>query len=220
MDRRKFLAGSIGWSLAACAGEAFAQSGPLTRIIFPFAAGGSGDMLCRQLAQYLPPAARPQRHRREPYRRRRADRHTGGEGRGPRYHHRLVTTGPTMYCCRWWRTSRASTRAKDFVPSRSWPASNSWSLRPIDRRHGFQAIGGLDQGQSRKASYGVPSSGTIPHFTGCQLEKALGLSMTRVRIAARRRSSPISSAGTFHSPSRRCRTPSRNIAPAASASWR
>src|SRR5262249_7877127 len=31
-----------------------------------------------------------------------------------------------------------------------------------------------------KASYGVPSSGTIPHFTGWQLEKVLGLSMTRV----------------------------------------
>jgi len=26
----------------------------------------------------------------------------------------------------------------------------------------------------------VPSSGTIPHFTGWQLEKALGASMTRV----------------------------------------
>jgi tripartite-type tricarboxylate transporter receptor subunit TctC len=31
-----------------------------------------------------------------------------------------------------------------------------------------------------KASYGVPSSGTIPHFTGWQLEKTLSLSMTRV----------------------------------------
>ena len=39
-----------------------------------------------------------------------------------------------------------------------------------------------------KASYGVPSSGTIPHFTGWQLEKALGLSMTRVTY---RGSAPI-----------------------------
>ena len=31
-----------------------------------------------------------------------------------------------------------------------------------------------------KASYGVPSSGTIPHFTGWQLEQVLKLSMTRV----------------------------------------
>src|SRR3954466_15346511 len=55
MDRRSFLAGCAGLSLALGTGEAFGQSGPLTKIIFPFAAGGSGDMLCRQLAQYLPP---------------------------------------------------------------------------------------------------------------------------------------------------------------------
>ena len=46
MDRRAFLAGCVGLSLAARTGEAFAQSGPLTRIIFPFAAGGSGDCAC------------------------------------------------------------------------------------------------------------------------------------------------------------------------------
>ena len=32
-----------------------AQSGPLTKIIFPFAAGGSGDTLCRLLAQHIGP---------------------------------------------------------------------------------------------------------------------------------------------------------------------
>jgi tripartite-type tricarboxylate transporter receptor subunit TctC len=31
-----------------------------------------------------------------------------------------------------------------------------------------------------KASYGVPSNGTIPHFTGLKLEEALGMKMTRV----------------------------------------
>src|SRR5439155_26165198 len=56
MDRREFIAGSLALSAAARAGDALAQSGPLTRIIFPFAAGGSGDALCRQIAQYLGPA--------------------------------------------------------------------------------------------------------------------------------------------------------------------
>ena len=37
VDRRTFLAGSIGLSLTARAGETFAQSGPLTKIIFPVA---------------------------------------------------------------------------------------------------------------------------------------------------------------------------------------
>ena len=31
-----------------------------------------------------------------------------------------------------------------------------------------------------KATFGVPSNGTIPHFTGSQLEKVLGVAMTRV----------------------------------------
>ena len=53
MDRRNFLAGSIGWSLLAKAGVACAEQGPLTRIICPFAAGGSGDTLCRLLAQQI-----------------------------------------------------------------------------------------------------------------------------------------------------------------------
>ena len=85
MNRREFIAGSLAVvGRGAQAGPAWAQSGPLTRIIFPFAAGGSGDMLCRQFAQYLPAAARPQFHCREPHRRRRADRHSRGEGRSPR----------------------------------------------------------------------------------------------------------------------------------------
>ncbi len=53
MDRRNFIAGCVGLSLAAKAGGALGQSGPLTRIVFPFAAGGGGDSLLRILAQQL-----------------------------------------------------------------------------------------------------------------------------------------------------------------------
>ena len=55
MKRRDFLAGSAACSLAALTGQALAQSGPLTKIIFPFAAGGGGDALCRLLAQHIGP---------------------------------------------------------------------------------------------------------------------------------------------------------------------
>src|SRR2546423_14645442 len=55
MKRRDFLAGSAACSLAALTGQALAQSGPLTKIIFPFAAGGGGDALCRLLAQHMSP---------------------------------------------------------------------------------------------------------------------------------------------------------------------
>src|SRR3954466_2440087 len=97
MDRRAFMAGCVGLSLAARAGDALAQSGPLTRIIFPFAAGGSGDMLCRQLAQYLPGLLD---------RNFIVENRTGGDGligiravkgAGSDGTTILVTTGPTMY---------------------------------------------------------------------------------------------------------------------------
>src|SRR5260370_10273753 len=55
MDRRCFVTGSLASSLLAAGGDAFGQSGPLTRIIFPFAAGGGGDALCRLIAQAVAP---------------------------------------------------------------------------------------------------------------------------------------------------------------------
>src|SRR5260221_10085921 len=55
MKRRDFLSRGTACALAALAGEARAQSGPLTKIIFPFAAGGGGDALCRLLAQHMSP---------------------------------------------------------------------------------------------------------------------------------------------------------------------
>ena len=53
MDRRSFVAGCAGLSLSAIAGEALGEFGPLTKMIFPFAAGGGGDTLCRLLAQQV-----------------------------------------------------------------------------------------------------------------------------------------------------------------------
>ena len=53
MDRRGFMAGCTGLALSVRAGAALAQSGPLTKIVFPFAAGGGGDALCRIVTQAL-----------------------------------------------------------------------------------------------------------------------------------------------------------------------
>src|ERR1700754_1946628 len=116
MNRREFIAGGLALSVTAKAGAARAQSGPLTKIIFPFAAGGSGDMLCRQLAQYLPALID---------RNVIVENRTGGDGligikavKGASADGTsiLVTTGPTMYLLPMVETEPSFDTAKDFVP--------------------------------------------------------------------------------------------------------
>ena len=56
MKRRDFLAGSAATAWAGWTSGALAQSGPITKIVYPFAAGGGGDALCRLVAQHIAPA--------------------------------------------------------------------------------------------------------------------------------------------------------------------
>jgi tripartite-type tricarboxylate transporter receptor subunit TctC len=181
MDRRNFLAGSIGWSLVAGAGNALAQSGPLTKIIFPFAAGGSGDALCRLIAQYLGPALN---------RNVVVESRTGGDGLigirsvkggSPDGATILVTTGPTMYLLPMVEPVPSFDAAKDFVPVSQLVrfefavvASSAIGVA------NFKELVAWLRANPAKATYGVPGSGNIPHFTGWQLEQVLGLSMTKV----------------------------------------
>jgi tripartite-type tricarboxylate transporter receptor subunit TctC len=181
MNRREFVGGGLALSVAANASAASAQSGPLTKIIFPFAAGGSGDMLCRQLAQYLPAALD---------RNFIVENRTGGDGligiravkgAAPDTATILVTTGPTMYLLPMVENEPSFDSAKDFVPVSQlarfeFVVAVSPSIGVTD----FKQLVAWIRANPQKASYGVPSSGTIPHFTGWQLEKALGASMTRV----------------------------------------
>ncbi len=181
MNRREFVGGGFALSVAANASAASAQSGPLTKIVFPFAAGGSGDMLCRQLAQYLPAALD---------RNFIVENRTGGDGligiravkgAAPDTATILVTTGPTMYLLPMVENEPSFDSAKDFVPVSQlarfeFVVAVSPSIGVTD----FKQLVAWIRANPQKASYGVPSSGTIPHFTGWQLEKALGASMTRV----------------------------------------
>src|SRR5882757_3708810 len=116
MDRREFLAGCVGLSLAAGAGDAFGRSGPLTRIVYPFAAGGSGDGLCRTLAQHLAKSLD---------RTVIVENRTGGDGligiksvksAAPDGATILVTTGPTMYLPPMVELEPSFDSARDFVP--------------------------------------------------------------------------------------------------------
>ena len=181
MDRRNFLAGSIAGSLAALAGEAHAQSGPLTKIIFPFAAGGSGDTLCRLLAQHISPLL---------------DRtiivedRNGGDGligikavkgANPDGTTILVTTGPTMFLLPMVETKPTFDRDKDFMPvSLLTRFEFCVAIGPAVDAKDFAGLVAWLEANPSKASFGVPSNGTIPHFAGSRLEQILKIPLTRV----------------------------------------
>ena len=192
MHRRDFMAGALALPVLANGTRAFA-SDPLMKIIFPFAAGGGGDVLCRLVAQEI---AQP------------LDRtvivenRTGADGligiravktAPPDGTMALVTTGPTMYLLPMVETHPSFNTEKDFVPVSllarfdfgivAGPAVNA-DLKQLD----FKQLVAWLKDHPSQAAFGVPSNGTIPHFTGSKLEKLLGISMTRV---AYRGSAPV-----------------------------
>ncbi len=181
MDRRNFMAGCLGLPLVAIADAARAGSGPLTRIIFPFSAGGGGDTLCRILAQDISATLD---------RTIIVENRTGGDGligikavkgANPDGATVLVTTGPTMYLLPMVEAEPSFDTAKDFVPV-SLLARFEFGIvtgPEVDARDFEQFVAWL-KANPDKATFGVPSNGTIPHFTGSQLEKVLGVAMTRV----------------------------------------
>ncbi len=181
MRRRDFIAGCVGLPLLAKAGDAQADSGPLTKIIFPFAAGGGGDTLCRILAQHL-----TQLLGRTVI----VENRTGGDGligiravmsAKPDGATILVTTGPTMYLLPMVETAPSFDTAKDFVPV-SLLARFEFGVvvGPAVEATDFKGFVAWLKAHPDRATFGVPSNGTIPHFTGSRLQDVLGVSMTRV----------------------------------------
>jgi tripartite-type tricarboxylate transporter receptor subunit TctC len=189
VDRRSFMAGCAGLSLSAVAQHALGESGPLTRMIFPFSAGGGGDTLCRLVAQYAGQLLD---------RTIIVENRTGGDGligikwvknANPDGTSLLVTTGPTMYLLPMVESEPSFDLNKDFVPV-SLLARFEFGVvtgAAVDTRDFKQFVAWLKANPS-KATFGVPSNGTIPHFTGSKLEQVLGIPMTRV---AYRGSAPV-----------------------------
>lgn len=178
MVRRAFLAGCAALPLAR---DALAQSGPLTKIIFPFAAGGSGDMLCRLIAEHLRPILD---------RTFVVENRTGGDGligiksvmsAAPDGTTILITTGPTMYLLPMVEAKPSFDYAKDFVPVSLLGRFEFVVVTgPATNAKNFTELVAWLKANPSKSSFGVPSNGTIPHFTGSRLEEVLGIPMTRV----------------------------------------
>jgi len=183
------MAGCAGLSLCAIAKDALGALGPLTKIIFPFAAGGGGDTLCRLLAQQV-----GQLLDRTVI----VENRTGGDGligiktvknASPDGATILVTTGPTMYLLPMVETEPSFDLNKDFMPV-SLLARFEFGVvvgPAVDAKDFNGFVAWLKANPSR-ATFGVPSNGTIPHFTGSKLEQVLGVPMTRV---AYRGSAPV-----------------------------
>ena len=94
----------------------------------------------------------------------------------------LITTGPTMYLLPMVEAKPSFDHAKDFVPV---SLLGRFEFGVVSRaRQPTRRISGSSSPGSRpirpKSSFGVPSNGTIPHFTGSRLEAILGIPMTRV----------------------------------------
>jgi tripartite-type tricarboxylate transporter receptor subunit TctC len=181
VDRRNFMAGCAGLSLSAIAEDAFGGPGPLTKMIFPFSAGGGGDTLCRLVAEYAGQLLD---------RTMIVENRTGGDGligikwvknASPDGATILVTTGPTMYLLPMVETEPSFDLNKDFVPV-SLLARFEFGVvvGPAVDAKDFKGFVAWLKANPDKATFGVPSNGTIPHFTGSKLEQVLGVPMTRV----------------------------------------
>jgi tripartite-type tricarboxylate transporter receptor subunit TctC len=181
VDRRSFMTACAGLSLSLIAKDALGESGPLTKMIFPFAAGGGGDTLCRLLAQQVSQLLD------------RAiivENRTGGDGligiktvknANPDGATILVTTGPTMYLLPMVETEPSFDLNKDFVPvSLLARFEFGVAVGPAVDATDFKGFVAWLKANPSKATFGVPSNGTIPHFAGSKLEQVLGVPMTRV----------------------------------------
>src|ERR1700688_2610080 len=167
--------------MASITGDAFGDSGPLTKMVFPFSAGGGGDTLCRLVAQYAGQLLD---------RTIIVENRTGGDGligikwvknATPDGTSILVTTGPTMYLLPMVEAEPSFDLNKDFVPV-SLLARFEFGVvagSAVGAKDFKQFVAWL-KANPGKATFGVPSNGTIPHFAGSKLEQVLGVPLTRV----------------------------------------
>ena len=181
MDRRSFMAGCAGLSMISITGDAFGESGSLIKMIFPFSAGGGGDALCRLVAQHAGQLLDQTII---------VENRTGGDGligikwvrnASPDGTTILVTTGPTMYLLPMVETEPNFDLNKDFVPV-SLLARFEFGVvagSAVGAKDFKQFVAWL-KANPGKATFGVPSNGTIPHFAGSKLEQVLGVPLTRV----------------------------------------
>ncbi len=181
MDRRQFVIGSTAAAaLAGSAGVASAQ-GSTIRIIFPYAAGGSGDATIRLIADKMQTSLKQTVL---------VENRTGGAGRiGVSAVKNAPPDGLTLLY-----TPFAAVTIYPFV-YRSLDYDPFTDLRPLSQICTFDfgiAVGpnvpaktptelvAWLKANPDKAQFGSPGAGALPHFFGLMFGKAAGVEMTHI----------------------------------------
>lgn len=180
-NRRIVLSlGAGALATMALSGIGRAQANTL-KIVYPFAAGGPGDAVSRMVADSIGASLGKNAI---------VENRTGADGRLGITHVKnaaadgstlLATTGPTMWLMHLVHKAPGFDPYVDFAPiSRlarfdfAIAVANNLNIRSIAELVSWAIE------NAGKASYAIPGVGTIPHFTGVQLSKLIGVDLVRV----------------------------------------
>ncbi len=178
LSRRQAVALTL--AAASAPRAALGQTAPM-KIVFPFAAGGTGDALSRFIADKLSTALkRPVI----------VENRTGADGRiaiqsvkasPPDGSTWLVTTGPSMALMPQIHKTPGYDPEADFVPVANLArfefcvaVANSVPAMTV-----AELVSWI-KANPEKATYGLPGLGTIPHFAGVAWSKLIGADMRRL----------------------------------------
>ncbi len=182
MKRRVFLNGAQGalaLALGAAAWPTWAQAP--ARILVGFAPGGSVDALARMTAEHIQAATQQNVI---------VENRAGAAGRLAIEQVKaaaadgqtlvMVPQGPMTLFTHVFRNLRFDP-AKDFVPvSRIATGDFALTIGPMVPAKDFAGFRAWLKTAGDKASYGSPGAGTLPHFVGLSVARALGTPMTHV----------------------------------------
>jgi len=176
------MSGLFAAMLALAATPATAQlGGPPIRIIFPFAAGGSGDTLARLIAEKLHEGLG---------RTVVVEDRTGGAGRiGVQAVKHAAADGDTLLLTPIAPMSiyQLVYKALDYDPINDFAAVSQLGTFDfgiaVNPQLGIATLKDLvawAKANPNKANYGIPAAGTLPHFLGVMFGRAAGLDLNHI----------------------------------------
>lgn len=181
MHRRTVLSLGTGALASVVASQPARAQANTLKIVFPFAAGGPGDAMSRMVADSIGASLG---------RNAIVENRTGADGRLGITHVKnsaadgntlLATTGPTMWLMHLVHKTPGFDPYVDFAPiTRLARFDFAIAVANNVKVSSLTEFVSWAIENPAKASYAIPGAGTIPHFTGVQLSKLIGVDMVRV----------------------------------------